>query len=156
MNPRWVEYHLVICYITIWKITIEIVTFPMNSMVIFHSYLYVYQRVTKPTMQPWNIWFSGAKSWDIDWRRGIRPGSQGPFFHVQGIATQIYSNWCWRLRQTFQKCLGWMIECQNSDDELWMIWMAWVIFFLMAARNILATLRLSKHQQTEQPYNMFG
>ena len=28
---------------------IEIVSFPINSMVMFHSYLYVYQRVTKRT-----------------------------------------------------------------------------------------------------------
>ena len=38
-------YPLVMTSILLWKITIEIVNFPMNSMVIFHSYVNVYQRV---------------------------------------------------------------------------------------------------------------
>ena len=33
------SYPLVICYSSPWKITIEIVEFPINSMVIFHSFL---------------------------------------------------------------------------------------------------------------------
>ena len=38
-------YPLVICYIAIEN-DHRIVSFPMNSMVIFHSYVTVYQRVT--------------------------------------------------------------------------------------------------------------
>ena len=38
-------YPLVICYIAIENGPVEIVDFPINSMVIFHSFLYVYQRV---------------------------------------------------------------------------------------------------------------
>ena len=36
---------LVICYIANWKMAIEIVDLPIDSMVIFHSYVNVYQRV---------------------------------------------------------------------------------------------------------------
>ena len=36
---------LLICYKKLLKMAIEIVSFPINSMVIFHSYVNVYQRV---------------------------------------------------------------------------------------------------------------
>ena len=39
-------YPLVMTNSLLLKIAIEIVSFPMNSMVIFHSYVNVYQRVT--------------------------------------------------------------------------------------------------------------
>ena len=37
---------LVICYIAIENFPVEIVDFPINSMVIFHSYVNVYQGAT--------------------------------------------------------------------------------------------------------------
>ena len=40
------RYPLVICYSLLLKMAIEIVDLPIDSMVIFHSYVNVYQRVT--------------------------------------------------------------------------------------------------------------
>ena len=39
-------YPLVICYVAIENGPVEIVDFPIDSMVIFHSYVNVYQRVS--------------------------------------------------------------------------------------------------------------
>ena len=46
VNPPWAGRFtlwlwLTVCY---WKLTIEIVDFPINSMVIFHSYVNIYRR----------------------------------------------------------------------------------------------------------------
>ena len=43
-SENWVMYPLVICYSLLWKMAIEIVSFPIK-LVIFHSELLVYQRV---------------------------------------------------------------------------------------------------------------
>ena len=40
-------YPLVICYITNWKMAIEIVDLPINSMVIFQFAMLVYQKVVR-------------------------------------------------------------------------------------------------------------
>ena len=62
------RYPLVICYMAIENGPVEIVDFPINSMVIFHSYVNVYQRVNQfhrkchgveqsllPQINPWTI-----------------------------------------------------------------------------------------------------
>ena len=41
--PRVHDYPLVICYSLLLKMAIEIVDLPINSMVMFHRFLYVYQ-----------------------------------------------------------------------------------------------------------------
>ena len=46
-------------YRNLWKITIKIVDFPMNFMVLFHSYVNVYQRVSSP-------WFSQQDLFKVD------------------------------------------------------------------------------------------
>ena len=45
-------YPLVICYIANWKMAKEIVDLPSLKMVIFHSYVNVYQRVPRPSKYP--------------------------------------------------------------------------------------------------------
>ena len=41
------SYPLVICYSLLLNMAIEIVDFPIKSMVIFHGYVAVYQRVPR-------------------------------------------------------------------------------------------------------------
>jgi hypothetical protein len=44
-----IDYPLVICYSLLLKMAIEIVDLPINSMVMFHSYVNVYQMVKEDT-----------------------------------------------------------------------------------------------------------
>ena len=43
-NSKLLVYHLVICYSLLLKMAIEIVDLPINSMVIFHSFLLTFTR----------------------------------------------------------------------------------------------------------------
>ena len=49
-SSRFLYYLLVIFYIAIEAMAIEIVDLPIDSMVIFHSYVNVYQRVSSVFM----------------------------------------------------------------------------------------------------------
>ena len=56
-------YPLVMTYKKLLKMTIEIVDFPMEKLVIFHSYVNVYHRVN--TTEFW--WEMGSSTW-VTWR----------------------------------------------------------------------------------------
>ena len=54
-----------------WNMVIEIVSFPINSMVIFHSFLYVYQKVLfcSPWVSPTNVQLDHWMiPWGFSWR----------------------------------------------------------------------------------------
>jgi hypothetical protein len=83
-----------------WKITIEIVNFPMNSMVVFHDDVNVYQRVNDLPDVPKCLGDSPRKQ-GISW---LSPGKIRSMNHthqlVDGLSTDpmkfavVYINWC--------------------------------------------------------------